>query len=552
MKKPNIKIKFEPGSDRDRLLLKISSIILIVLVLLLCGVLIARRTSSTNGTQKRWQASTMSELASASDLSDATESEIRNLTDALKAETVKNTISEYQNLGIVQCSSYINLRSAPDQKDISNIKGMLSNHAAVDIIEEHPEGADGWMKIRSGGMEGYISSSFVITGEEAKELVPELIESRACIVTDKLRIRSTPEIRDGNTVGSAAKGEKYQVLRRIGSDWLEIVPDNIDGVDVAYMSSKPENVSMSYGLDEARSLDLRQKVLNMYDHLGVSKASDYVNVRKTPEEDGINNIVGKLPGFAGANILGEENGWYKIQSGKVTGYVRADFIASGTEAEQLAVNHAQVMAIVNTDALNVRSEPSTDSQAWTQITRDQRYSVINQLDGWVQLDLDSGDDEDTEQGSYVSTRDNNVSVTYALQEAVEYYPALDAANKAAAFRSQIVNFACQYVGGRYVWGGNSLTNGVDCSGFTQQVLKHFGISVPRVSRDQARTGTAVSSQNMKPGDLIFYANRRGTINHVGMYIGNGQVVNAASRRSGIRIYRWNYRTPVAIRNVIGS
>lgn len=552
MKKPNIKIKFEPGSDRDRLLLKISSIILIVLVLLLCGVLIARRTGSTNGTQKRWQASTMSELASASDLSDATESEIRNLTDALKAETVKNTISEYQNLGIVQCSSYINLRSAPDQKDISNIKGMLSNHAAVDIIEEHPEGADGWMKIRSGGMEGYISSSFVITGEEAKELVPELIESRACIVTDKLRIRSTPEIKDGNTVGSAAKGEKYQVLRRIGSDWLEIVPDNIDGVDVAYMSSKPENVSMSYGLDEARSLDLRQKVLNMYDHLGVSKASDYVNVRKTPEEDGINNIVGKLPGFAGANILGEENGWYKIQSGKVTGYVRADFIASGTEAEQLAVNHAQVMAIVNTDALNVRSEPSTDSQAWTQITRDQRYSVINQLDGWVQLDLDSGDDEDTEQGSYVSTRDNNVSVTYALQEAVEYYPALDAANKAAAFRSQIVNFACQYVGGRYVWGGNSLTNGVDCSGFTQQVLKHFGISVPRVSRDQARTGTAVSSQNMKPGDLIFYANRRGTINHVGMYIGNGQVVNAASRRSGIRIYRWNYRTPVAIRNVIGS
>jgi cell wall-associated NlpC family hydrolase len=552
MKKPNIKIKFEPGSDRDRLLLKISSIILIVLVILLCGDLFARRIGSANGKQKRWQTSAASELASASDLSDATESEIQNLTDALKAETVKNTIAAYQELGIVQCSSYINLRSAPDQKDISNIKGMLSNHAAVDIIEEHPEGADGWMKIRSGGMEGYISSSFVITGEDAKALVPELIESRACIVTDKLRIRSTPEIKDGNTVGSAAKGEKYQVLRRVGADWLEIVPDNIDGVDVAYMSSKPENVSMSYGLDEARSLDLRQKVLNMYDHLGVSKASDYVNVRKTPEEDGINNIVGKLPGFAGANILGEENGWYKIQSGKVTGYVRADFIATGAEAEQLAVNHAQVMAIVNTDALNVRSEPSTDSQAWTQITKDQRYSVINQLDGWVQLDLDSGDDEDTEQGSYVSTRDNNVSVTYALQEAVEYYPALDAANQAAAFRNQIVNFACQYVGGRYVWGGNSLTNGVDCSGFTQQVLKHFGISIPRVSRDQARTGAAVSSQNMKPGDLIFYANRRGTINHVGMYIGNGQVVNAASRRSGIRIYRWNYRTPVAIRNVIGS
>ncbi len=178
--------------------------------------------------------------------------------------------------------------------------------------------------------------------------------------------------------------------------------------------------------------------------------------------------------------------------------------------------------------------------------------MVNQLDGWVQLELDTGDDEDGEQGAYVSTRDNNVSVTYALQEAVEYKPAVEAANAAAAFRNQIVNYACQFVGNRYVWGGTSLTNGCDCSGFTQSVLKHFGISIPRVSRDQARSGVKVDSSSMRPGDLIFYANRRGTINHVGMYIGNGQVVNAASTRSGIRIYRWNYRTPVAIRNVIGN
>ena len=89
------------------------------------------------------------------------------------------------------------------------------------------------------------------------------------------------------------------------------------------------------------------------------------------------------------------------------------------------------------------------------------------------------------------------------------------------------------------------------SGFVMSVLKHFGISVPRVSRDQAKAGVRVTSDQMKPGDLVFYANSSGVVNHVGMYIGNGQVVNAASRRSGIRIYRWNYRTPVAIRNVIG-
>ena len=83
-------------------------------------------------------------------------------------------------------------------------------------------------------------------------------------------------------------------------------------------------------------------------------------------------------------------------------------------------------------------------------------------------------------------------------------------------------------------------------------MKNFDIYLPRVSREQARTGVKVDSGSMRPGDLIFYANRSGRVNHVGIYIGNGQVVNAASRRSGIRIYRWNYRTPVAIRNVIGD
>ena len=207
---------------------------------------------------------------------------------------------------------------------------------------------------------------------------------------------------------------------------------------------------------------------------------------------------------------------------------------------------------VNTDALNVRSNPDLNSSAWTKITRDQRYSVVNQLDGWVQLDLDSGDDEDGEQGAFVSTRDNNVSVSYALYEAISYRPAQDRANQAAKRRSDLVNFACQFVGNPYVWGGTSLTRGCDCSGFTQTIMSKYGVSLPRVSREQAKTGIKVSSENIKPGDLIFYANRRGVINHVGIYIGNGQVVNAASRRSGIRIYRWNYRTPVAIRNVLGE
>lgn len=482
----------------------------------------------------------------------ASESTLKlRLEDKIKTEQ-EEALEQYQNLGLIQCDSYINFRSDTNENDIRNIIGLLRNGAGVEVLESDVEGKAGWAKVRSGGLEGYIVKNYLLEGEEAKEKAREYMAPRVTILADKLRIRSTPEIVDGNTLSSCAKGERYIVLSRSGKDFLKISADTLEGVEEAYISSKSENVRLEYGLDEARSLNLRQKVLNMYDNLGVSKAQDYINIRSSPEDKGIENIIGKFPSFAGGNILGEENGWLKIESGGITGYVKAELVARGKEAESLAVEHATVMAIVNTDALNVRSSADLNSSAWTKITKDQRYSVINQLDGWVQLELDSGDDDEGEQGAFVSTRDNNVSVSYALYEALSYRPAQDRANQAAKRRSDIVNFACQFVGNPYVWGGTSLTHGCDCSGFTQTIMGKYGVSLPRVSREQAKTGVKVSSENIKPGDLIFYANRRGVVNHVGIYIGNGQVVNAASRRSGIRIYRWNYRTPVAIRNVLGE
>lgn len=538
------------GSEAKQRILLISVLIFCVLIMgLLIRVLV--RGGKQEAVVEEQQLSSESECTAVPETI-STESQIRRLTDQIQADTLQRVLQQYATLGIVKCDSYINFRSAPNQNDLTNIMGELTNGAAVNILEMDPEGAEGWVHVQSGGMDGYMSKRYLVTGEEAIAMVPELIRVRATVITDHLRMRSGPVIEDGNTVGSAAKGEKYEVLERAGQSWIKIAPDNIDTIDTCYMSADPQYVTIDYGLDEARTLNLKAKVLNMYDHLGVSLASDYINVRSSPKEDGINNIVGKFPGYAGCNILGEEDGWYKIQSGPVTGYVRKDLIATGDTAQNLAVQHAQVMAIVNTESLNVRSEASTDSKAWTAVTSGQRYNVLNQLDGWVQLELDAGDDDGEDQGAFVSTRDSNVTVQYALQEAIEYYPAVEAANAAMAFRNKIVNFACQFVGNRYVWGGTSLTHGCDCSGFTQSVLKNFGISVPRVSRDQARSGSKVTSANMRPGDLIFYANRSGTINHVGMYIGNGQVVNAASTRSGIRIYRWNYRTPVAIRNVIGD
>ena len=129
--------------------------------------------------------------------------------------------------------------------------------------------------------------------------------------------------------------------------------------------------------------------------------------------------------------------------------------------------------------------------------------------------------------------------------------AAKAAEEAASARQNLVDYALQFVGGPYRAGGNDPHTGADCSGFVKYVLSHVaGVGLPRTSREQAKTGRSVKSSEMRPGDLIFYTNSKGTVNHVAMYIGNGQIVHAASRRSGIKISTWNYRTPKTIRSFL--
>ena len=218
--------------------------------------------------------------ASASNLEDvvdekASSSELAKKVEERKQEEEELALSRYTNLGLVQCdSSFINFRSQPNENDIQNIIGILKNGAGVEILESPAAGTENWVKVRSGGLDGYISKQFLLEGEEAKEKAKEYMEPRVTILAEKLRIRSTPEKIDGNTLGSCAKGERYIVLGRSGKDYLKISADTIEGVEEAYISSSAENVRLEYGLDEARSYNLKQKVINQYDHPGVSKAQD--------------------------------------------------------------------------------------------------------------------------------------------------------------------------------------------------------------------------------------------------------------------------------------
>ena len=127
---------------------------------------------------------------------------------------------------------------------------------------------------------------------------------------------------------------------------------------------------------------------------------------------------------------------------------------------------------------------------------------------------------------------------------------LPASFAAVRQRRQTVEFALQFLGGSYVFGGVDPNKGVDCSGFTRYILQHAAsVSLPHSSRGQANCGTPVSEEEMQPGDLIFYGDGGG-INHVAMYIGNGQVVHASTEATGIKTSPYNYRKPVKIVSVL--
>lgn len=308
-----------------------------------------------------------------------------------------------------------------------------------------------------------------------------------------------------------------------------------DYYDAVYSGDVSDSLVLELDAYTSEETAKKLEAFESYNNLGIANVDTYLNVRDKAGKSG--KIIGKMVGNSACEILDYADGWYHIQSGPVDGYVSAEYIVTGDEAKRIAVEQATLRAIVSTSVLNVRKDPNTDCEIVEKVGNDERYSVIEVLDGWVKISIDN------EEG-YVS--DEYVDVRYALLEAVEFSPV----DSQSAFRSSIVDFALQFLGNPYVWGGSSLTRGADCSGFTMSVFRNFGISLSHSSRAQANEGRAISASELRPGDLVFYGG--GTINHVALYIGNGKIIHASDETTGIIISRYNNRTPVKCVNVIGD
>ena len=297
-----------------------------------------------------------------------------------------------------------------------------------------------------------------------------------------------------------------------------------------------------------------------------NKINNYLNVREEPNSDSAS--LGKMYKNNAAIVLEDLGDWYKVTSGNLTGYIAAKYVTVGDATVCKSV--ATITAKITTNSLRLRKKASTDAGIYTLLGKGAKVTVLDDsTEGWLKVKYKS-------YTGYVSADYADVTITYeygetkaeekahleaeaAAKKKAEEEAKKKAAAAAAAAAAEkdkykdptgkdgqaVIDYALQFVGNKYVWGGESLTKGVDCSGFVMKVYEKFGIKLPHSSYKLRSVGRAVKESDLQPGDIICY---RG---HVALYIGNGKIVHAANKKDGIKISNnYKYAKVLAIRRVL--
>lgn len=390
--------------------------------------------------------------------------------------------ADYENIAVSQVSDYVNIREQATTN--SKIVGKIYNNCAATILETVEGEGGSWYRIQSGTVNGFIKSQYFITGQEAETLAQSIGREFVTVSVDNLRLREEPNL-TSNVLTMISSGSRYVVQGDEG-DFYKV---EVDADLIGYIAKSYCKVEVEF--DQAVSLEEERQKLQ-------EEAQ-----RKRDAQTAIANLE--------QTIKVEENKDVIIP-------------ANPSQSDDSAMTSAPS---ANTAAGSQAQSPSTGQSSSSGKT-------AASTPGKTDSSQNSSDQSSSAQIGSSGPSSGTVSSPVAG-------PGSSAA-VVSATRTAIVAYAKQFLGNPYVYGGTSLTNGADCSGFTQSVFAHFGITTGRSSRDQAAKGKEISMSAIQPGDLLFYASGS-YINHVAIYIGDGKIIHSSNPTTGITITKYNYRTP---------
>ena len=421
--------------------------------------------------------------------------------------------AEKGELIFAQCEEYINVRSEADEN--SEVVAKLYNDGSATVEETED---NGWYKIKSGNAEGYVKAEYFATGEQAKEIADQVAYNVAVVNTEALNIRTAPS-EESDVIDVAEQSQELEVVDTSG-DWATVALGNdvygfIHPDYCEYKTYYPTAVTLE---EEAA----REEAMRRAEEAKAQAAEEasYEETADNSEAVSEDTSYSEESGSADASY---DDGSASADTSYDDGSASADTAYdNGSASTDTSYDNGSASTDTSYDNGSASTDTSYDNGS---TSTDTSYD-----NGSASTDTSYDNGSTSTDTSY----DNGSTSTDTTT---------DSSASDSSLGQQIADYAVQFVGNPYVYGGTSLTNGTDCSGFTMSVMANFGIGLARTAADQAYGGTSVAISDIQPGDLLFYSDGSG-ISHVALYIGGGQIVHAATESQGIIISNYNYDAPV--------
>ncbi len=405
---------------------------------------------------------------------------------------------------------------------------------------------------------GLLASALVITSVPAEAIaaVNDTVEVTAYITGGTTSFSAGAHSAINETIVLEVEDDEY-----LADDEMDVTENDApivaDPEESVPEASEPESTEPE--VSEPEEDKEESKPVSEYANIAIAnKINSYLNVRQEPNSDA--KVLGKMYKNNAAIVLEKVGDWYKVKTGSMTGYIDSKFVTVGDE--EVCKAAATVTAKITTNSLRLRKKATTDSGIYTLLGKGNKVTVLDDsIEGWLQVKYKS-------YTGYISEKYATITVSYTYGESKEEIAAREKAEKEAAEAAKkkqessssskkeykdptgsdgqaVVDYALQFVGNKYVWGGESLTKGVDCSGFVMKIYEKFGIKLPHSSYKLRSVGKKVKAADLQPGDIICYSG------HVAIYIGNGKIVHAANKKDGIKVSNnYKYKKVITIRRVL--